>query len=84
MYIGFTWWISAHAVTKFRCLQFYFYFFIIYFVKGISSCIYRIVLEECTAPLGPFLRRMAKVSAPNPLINSESNAESNPTEVYLK
>ncbi|CAH0722311.1 unnamed protein product, partial [Brenthis ino] len=44
----------------------------------------RIVLEECTAPLGPFLRRMAKVSAPNPLINSESNAESNPTEVYLK
>ncbi|CAG9575570.1 unnamed protein product [Danaus chrysippus] len=44
----------------------------------------RIVLEECTAPLGPFLRRMAKVSAPNPIVNSEHNTEGNLTEVYLK
>ncbi|XP_045760290.1 probable E3 ubiquitin-protein ligase HERC2 isoform X8 [Maniola jurtina] len=44
----------------------------------------RIVLEECTAPLGPFLRRMAKVAAPNPIVNSEPNSESNPTEAYLK
>nr|XP_026484631.1 probable E3 ubiquitin-protein ligase HERC2 isoform X1 [Vanessa tameamea] len=44
----------------------------------------RIVLEECTAPLGPFLRRMAKVAAPNPIVNSEPNTESNPIETYLK
>ncbi|XP_041973907.1 probable E3 ubiquitin-protein ligase HERC2 [Aricia agestis] len=44
----------------------------------------RIILEECTAPLGPFLRRMAKVSAPSPIINSEPNTESNPTETFLK
>ncbi|CAH2243797.1 jg12710 [Pararge aegeria aegeria] len=45
----------------------------------------RIVLEECTAPLGPFLRRMAKVAAPNPIVNSEPNSEcNNSTELYLK
>ncbi|CAH2068345.1 unnamed protein product, partial [Iphiclides podalirius] len=44
----------------------------------------RIVLEECTAPLGPFLRRMAKVPAPSPIVNNETTAEINPTETYLK
>ncbi|KAL0895990.1 hypothetical protein ABMA27_011981 [Loxostege sticticalis] len=44
----------------------------------------RITLEECTAPLGPFLRRMAKVTAPNPIINTEPSTETNPTEIYLK
>ncbi|XP_052754599.1 probable E3 ubiquitin-protein ligase HERC2 isoform X2 [Galleria mellonella] len=45
---------------------------------------HRITLEECTAPLGPFLRRMAKVVAPNPILNSEPTTEVNPTEIYLK
>lgn len=45
---------------------------------------FRIVLEERTAPLGPFLRRMAKVLAPNPIINSEPSTETNLTEAYLK
>ncbi|CAB3257193.1 unnamed protein product [Arctia plantaginis] len=45
---------------------------------------YRITLEECTAPMGPFLRRMAKVPAPNPIVNSEINTEPNPAENYLK
>ncbi|KAH9645818.1 hypothetical protein HF086_012545 [Spodoptera exigua] len=44
----------------------------------------RIVLEECTAPLGPFLRRMAKVTAPTPILNSEPNTEPNLTEMFLK
>ncbi|XP_047031157.1 probable E3 ubiquitin-protein ligase HERC2 [Helicoverpa zea] len=44
----------------------------------------RIVLEECTAPLGPFLRRMAKVTAPNPILNSEPTTEANLTENFLK
>ncbi|XP_013183359.2 probable E3 ubiquitin-protein ligase HERC2 [Amyelois transitella] len=44
----------------------------------------RITLEECTAPLGPFLRRMAKVSAPSPIVNNEPTTEVNPTETYLK
>ncbi|KAG6461484.1 hypothetical protein O3G_MSEX012658 [Manduca sexta] len=44
----------------------------------------RITLEECTAPLGPFLKRMAKVAAPSPIINNEPTVEDNPTEVYLK
>ncbi|CAB3255423.1 unnamed protein product [Arctia plantaginis] len=44
----------------------------------------RITLEECTAPMGPFLRRMAKVPAPNPIVNSEINTEPNPAENYLK
>ncbi|CAH0405793.1 unnamed protein product [Chilo suppressalis] len=44
----------------------------------------RITLEECTAPLGPFLRRMAKVTASNPSINNEPSTEPNPTEIYLK
>lgn len=45
---------------------------------------FRIVLEERTAPLGPFLRRMAKVLAPNPIVNSEPSTETNLTEAYLK
>ncbi|XP_028033518.1 probable E3 ubiquitin-protein ligase HERC2 [Bombyx mandarina] len=45
---------------------------------------HRITLEECTAPLGPFLRRMAKVAAPNPMVNNEPSTETNPTEVFLK
>ncbi|XP_022827451.1 probable E3 ubiquitin-protein ligase HERC2 [Spodoptera litura] len=44
----------------------------------------RIVLEECTAPLGPFLRRMAKVTAPTPIISNEPTTEPNITEMYLK
>ncbi|XP_022131000.2 probable E3 ubiquitin-protein ligase HERC2 [Pieris rapae] len=44
----------------------------------------RIVLEECTAPLGPFLRRMAKVSAPNPIVNSDAIPEDDATATYLK
>ncbi|CAG4926206.1 unnamed protein product [Colias eurytheme] len=44
----------------------------------------RIVLEECTAPLGPFLKRMAKVSPPNPIINSEPMPEDNMTATFLK
>lgn len=44
----------------------------------------RITLEECTAPLGPFLRRMAKVPAPSPIMNTEPATEVNPTEVFLK
>ncbi|KAL4709830.1 hypothetical protein ACJJTC_001284, partial [Scirpophaga incertulas] len=44
----------------------------------------RITLEECTAPLGPFLRRMAKVSAPCPIVNNEPSTDANPTEDYLK
>ncbi|KAI5642407.1 regulator of chromosome condensation (RCC1) repeat domain-containing protein [Phthorimaea operculella] len=44
----------------------------------------RITLEECTAPLGPFLRRMAKVPAPNPIMNTEPAPENNPTEAFLK
>ncbi|KAJ8734224.1 hypothetical protein PYW07_014775 [Mythimna separata] len=45
----------------------------------------RIILEECTAPLGPFLRRMAKVTAPNPpILNSEPTTEPNLTEMFLK
>ncbi|CAK1599489.1 unnamed protein product [Parnassius mnemosyne] len=44
----------------------------------------RIILEECTAPLGPFLRRMAKVTAPIPIVNNETTAEVNYTELYLK
>ncbi|XP_026727805.1 probable E3 ubiquitin-protein ligase HERC2 [Trichoplusia ni] len=43
----------------------------------------RITLEECTAPLGPFLRRMAKVPAPNP-INASESSDSNATEKFLK
>lgn len=44
----------------------------------------RITLEECTAPLGPFLRRMAKVAAPNSILNTEISTETNPTEEFLK
>ncbi|XP_038209493.1 probable E3 ubiquitin-protein ligase HERC2, partial [Zerene cesonia] len=44
----------------------------------------RIVLEECTAPLGPFLKRMAKVSPPNPIVNSEPMPEDNMTATFLK
>ncbi|KPJ06671.1 putative E3 ubiquitin-protein ligase HERC2 [Papilio machaon] len=44
----------------------------------------RIILEECTAPLGPFLRRMAKVAAPNPVVNNEPTTESNSSELFLK
>ncbi|KAJ2946601.1 hypothetical protein O0L34_g12657 [Tuta absoluta] len=44
----------------------------------------RITLEECTAPLGPFLRRMAKVPAPNPIMNTEPAPENNPTDAFLK
>ncbi|KOB65005.1 putative E3 ubiquitin-protein ligase HERC2 [Operophtera brumata] len=44
----------------------------------------RITLEDCTAPLGPFLRRMAKVPAPNPIINNEPTTDPNPTATYLK
>ncbi|XP_048005438.1 probable E3 ubiquitin-protein ligase HERC2 [Leguminivora glycinivorella] len=40
--------------------------------------------EECTAPLGPFLRRMAKVVAPNPMVITEPNTEVNPTVTYLR
>lgn len=34
--------------------------------------------------MGPFLRRMAKVAAPNPIVNGEINTEPNPAEKYLK
>ncbi|KAJ0180993.1 hypothetical protein K1T71_003078 [Dendrolimus kikuchii] len=44
----------------------------------------RITLEECTAPLGPFLRRMAKVAASNPILNTETSVEINPTEKFLQ
>ncbi|XP_049884481.1 probable E3 ubiquitin-protein ligase HERC2 isoform X2 [Pectinophora gossypiella] len=44
----------------------------------------RITLEECTAPLGPFLRRMAKVAAPNPIVNTEPSTEINPSKIFLK
>ncbi|XP_068628740.1 probable E3 ubiquitin-protein ligase HERC2 [Battus philenor] len=43
----------------------------------------RIILEECTAPLGPFLRRMAKVAAPKPIVNNEPANEFNHSEIYL-
>lgn len=45
---------------------------------------FRITLEECTAPLGPFLRRMAKVVAPNPIISNDPVSENNLTEEFLK
>ncbi|XP_073953624.1 E3 ubiquitin-protein ligase HERC2-like [Choristoneura fumiferana] len=40
--------------------------------------------EECKAPLGPFLRRMAKVPAPSPMVITEPITEVNPTVSYLK
>ncbi|GBP72265.1 E3 ubiquitin-protein ligase HERC2 [Eumeta japonica] len=42
-----------------------------------------ITLEECTAPLGPFLRRMAKVTIPNSVHSTES-PYNNLTEQFLK
>ncbi|VVD02569.1 unnamed protein product [Leptidea sinapis] len=44
----------------------------------------RIVLEDCTAPMGPFLRRLAKLSPPSSIINSEPLTEDNHTAMYLK
>ncbi|XP_072935158.1 probable E3 ubiquitin-protein ligase HERC2 [Epargyreus clarus] len=44
----------------------------------------RVVSEECTAPFGPFLRRMARVEAPSPIFSSRSTDETNLTEDFLK